>query len=186
MDVFFEFVGTRQRLVVFGAGHVGEALVRVLDGASLEIVVADDRADWNSEARFPGRRRVLDLDEATRLALERPETTLACVMTYSHDIDFDIVCELAGAEPPPAFVGLIGSRTKAACFRTRFESRGLTGEQIGRIHCPIGVGDLGKTPLEVAISVAAQVLGVCRRLELDGAGGVAGERAGSETTWTVG
>lgn len=165
MDVFFEYVGARQRLVVFGAGHVSEALARVLSTSSLDIVIADDRPEWNSPERFPRCRRILDQDDAVSLALERPESTLVAVMTYSHDIDFDILVDLLAAPTQPAFVGLIGSKSKFACFRSRFESRGFTPSQIASIHCPIGVGDLGKAPDQVAISIAAQVLGVCNTMD---------------------
>jgi xanthine dehydrogenase accessory factor len=172
MDVFFEYVGPRQRLVVFGAGHVSEALVRVLRGQSLEVVIADDRPDWNNAERFGRCRRVMDFDEGVEMALAEPDRTLVAVMTYSHDIDFDIVCDLlakGAGGTGPRFLGLIGSRTKFACFRTRFAQRGLTEEQIDRIHCPIGIGDLGKAPEQVAISIAAQVLGVCREMEQEDA-----------------
>ena len=164
MDVFFEYVGPRQRLVIFGAGHVSQALTRVLHAQSLELIIADDRADWNTPERFPLCRHVMDFDEGVTAALAEPQRTLAAVMTYSHDIDFDILCTLL-AKNPPHFIGLIGSRSKFACFRTRFAQRGLTEQQVDRIHCPIGIGDLGKTPDQVAISIAAQVLGVCREME---------------------
>lgn len=166
MDVFFEYVGPRQRLVVFGAGHVSQALSRVLGEQSLELIIADDRPEWNNAERFPHCRHVMDFDEGVKIAAEDPGRTLAAVMTYSHDIDFDIVCDLLAEDPPPHFIGLIGSRTKFACFRTRFTQRGLTEAQVDQIHCPIGVGDLGKTPEQVAISIAAQVLGVCRAMDL--------------------
>ena len=168
MDVFLEYVGPRARLVVFGAGHVGAALARVMDGTGVELVIVDDRPDWNTEARFPACRRVTDFDAGVDLAREDPARTLVAVMTYSHDIDFDILCDLlADNTTPPRFVGLIGSRTKFACFRTRFTQRGIPDERVDAVHCPIGVGDLGKAPEEVAISVAAQVLGVCREMDAE-------------------
>jgi xanthine dehydrogenase accessory factor len=170
MDVFFEYVGARARLVVFGAGHVSAALARVLEGTGLEVVVVDDRADWNTEGRFAACRRVLDFDAGVALAREDPARTLVCVMTYSHDIDFDVLCGLLSAGPLPRFVGLIGSRSKFACFRTRFAQRSIPEARVDAIHCPIGVGDLGKAPEEVAISVAAQVLGECRAMDRERAG----------------
>jgi xanthine dehydrogenase accessory factor len=170
MDVFFEYVGARARLIVFGAGHVSAALARVLDGTGLELAIVDDRQDWNTEERFGAGRRVLDFDAGVALAREDPARTLVAVMTYSHDIDFDVLCGILRADALPRFVGLIGSRSKFACFRTRFAQRSISEARVDAIQCPIGVGDLGKAPEEVAISVAAQVLGVCREMDRERAG----------------
>jgi len=174
MEVFLEYCGQRQRLVVFGAGHVSEALADVLRGSPLELVIVDDRPEWNSPQRFGSARRVLNWEDGVRLARQRPADTLACVMTCSHDTDLDLLRDLlAHAEPPglapsgsgtPAFVGLIGSRSKRACLFGRLIAMGVAEDRVKGIHCPIGVGDTGKEPRMVAVSIAAQVLIEARRL----------------------
>ena len=156
MEVFFEPHGTRRRVVVFGAGHVSVELGKLLDPAPVQFVVADDRPDWNTVERFPCARRALSFDEGVALACERPDSTLACVMTCSHDTDFEILRRLLAR--PPAFIGLIGSRSKRACLFGRLVASGITEELVQRIHCPIGVGDTGKEPPLVAVSIAAQLL----------------------------
>jgi xanthine dehydrogenase accessory factor len=163
MDVFFEYHGARLRLVLFGAGHVAHALAGLLVGSPLEVVVADDRAEWNSEARFPHARRVLSWDDGIALAQQNPGGTLACVMTCSHDTDFQLLLRLLAT--PPVFTGLIGSRSKRACFFSRLAASGLDDVLIRRIHCPIGVGDTGKAPRALAISIAAQLLMEAKALE---------------------
>lgn len=161
MEVFFESHGAVQRIVVFGAGHVSVELARLLDAAPVQLIVVDDRPEWNTPDRFPRARRVLSFDEGAALACERPESTLACVMTCSHDTDFEILRELLTR--PPSFVGLIGSRSKRVCLFGRLVASGLPEDLVQKVQCPIGVGDTGKEPPLVAISIAAQLLMEVRR-----------------------
>ncbi|MFN0010082.1 MAG: XdhC family protein [Phycisphaerales bacterium] len=156
MDVFLEYHGLSARLVVFGAGHVAKALCDLLAFAALEVIVADDRPEWNSAARFPGARRIMDWGEAVAVAQERGAETMACVMTCSHDTDLDLLRSLL--VKPPVFVGLIGSRSKRACLFGRLVAAGIDEGVVARVHCPIGVGDTGKEPRAVAVSMAAQLL----------------------------
>ena len=179
MDVFLEYCGSRQRLVIFGAGHVAHELTDILRGSPLEVIVADDRTEWNSPERFSCRaRRVLNWDEGIMLARERSHETLACVMTCSHETDFELLKGLLaneeeqdrgrtplGSDSVPAFVGLIGSRSKRICLFGRLIGAGINEELVKRIQCPIGVGDTGKEPRMVAISMAAGILLEAKRVE---------------------
>lgn len=157
MEVFFESFGARQRLVIFGAGHVSQAMCEILKTATLDITVVDDRPDWNSPERFPRARRLTSWDEGLALCQRNPSTTLACVMTCSHDTDFELLRQILG-KPVPSFVGLIGSKSKRVCLFGRLVASGIDDATVQKVHCPIGVGDTGKEPGLVAISIAAQVL----------------------------
>ncbi len=180
MDVFLEYCGSRQRLVIFGAGHVAHELTDILRGSPLDVVVADDRPDWNSSERFSGRaRRVLYWKEGIRLARERSTETLACVMTCSHETDFNLLTALLatksdheltslGSDSIPAFVGLIGSRSKRICLFGRLIGAGIGEDVVKRVQCPIGIGDTGKEPRMVAISMAAGILLEAKRIEARG------------------
>ncbi len=156
VDVFVEFIGPRQRVVIFGAGHVSHALAGMLRPAAMEVVIVDDRADWNSQERFGDARRVLDFAEGVSLCGDKPEATMACVMTCSHDRDFELMRGLLAL--PPAYVGLIGSRSKRACFFSRLSGAGVSAEMIERVRCPMGVGNTGKEPELVAVSIASELL----------------------------
>lgn len=193
MDVFLEYCGSRQRLIIFGAGHVAHELTDILRGSPLDVIVADDRPEWNSPERFAGRaRRVLDWNEGIRLARECGHETLACVMSCSHETDFGLLKGLLaknedrgdtplGSDSVPAFVGLIGSRSKRICLFGRLIGAGINEDVVKRVQCPIGVGDTGKEPRMVAISMAAGILLEAKRLEqrLSGISPAAGMR-GSE------
>jgi xanthine dehydrogenase accessory factor len=162
MDVFFEFHGARRRLVIFGAGHVSQALAELVSASALEVVIVDDRPQWNSTERFPLARRIGSWDAGVDAAISEPQTTLACVMSCSHDTDFELLRKLL--KNPPAFVGLIGSRSKRVCLFGRLVASGIDEKVVQRVHCPIGVGDTGKEPRLVAISMAAQLLIEAKKL----------------------
>jgi xanthine dehydrogenase accessory factor len=162
MEVFFDYCGPRQKFVIFGAGHVSQALAELLTTAPLQVIIVDDRPDWNSESRFPRIRRIHSWDEGISAAQKTPSDTLACVMTCSHDTDFELLRKLL--TKPPAFLGLIGSKSKRVCLFGRLVASGIDESLVQNIHCPIGVGDTGKEPGLVAISIAAQILMEAKKL----------------------
>jgi xanthine dehydrogenase accessory factor len=163
VTVFLEYVGPRQRVVIFGAGHVAKALAVTLAGAPFGLVVVDDRREWNTEENFPGATRLFDWDAGVAAALEHPEATMACVMTCSHETDLQLVQQLISAECL-GYLGLIGSRSKRASFFTRLAGAGVPDERIQTIECPIGLGDMGKAPMSIAVSIAGRLLLKAREL----------------------
>ncbi len=165
MEVFLEYHGAPARLVIFGAGHVAQSLHDCLSFSSLAITIVDDRPSWNSPDRFPGAERLHAWDQGIARAHQHPGRTLAVVMTCSHGTDYDLLQSLL--TNPPAFTGLIGSRSKRACLFTRLAASGIDAAAIKRIVCPIGVGDTGKEPKAVALSIAAQILMEAKSLAAD-------------------
>lgn len=175
-------------LWIFGAGHVGSALVRTLADLPLVITWVDSREE-EFTARFPhglpGHVTALLSESPAEEVRAAPAGAYFLVLTHSHDLDYDICRELL-KKGDFAWAGLIGSKTKAAKFVHRFERHGFTKEQIGRITCPIGVDGIdSKLPAAIAVAVAAQVLQVMAgRATLSGRGevpvltGIAEPRAG--------
>jgi len=143
-------------LWVWGAGHVGRALVDVLSPLpEFAITWVDTTAE-----RFPsdiplGVVPVPAADPAL-LVPHAPENAQHLILTYSHALDLALCHSLLGHGF--AFAGLIGSATKWARFRSRLASLGHSPEQISRITCPIGHPALGKHPQMIAVGVAAQLL----------------------------
>lgn len=157
MEVFLEYHGRPVNVVLFGAGHVAQSLSEILAPSPVALTIVDDRPEWNSAERYPTAQRVADWKQGIAVATREQASTLALVMTCSHDTDFEILRELL-AKRPPAFVGLIGSKSKRVCLFGRLVASGIDEHLVQTIHCPIGVGDTGKEPHAVAISVAAQLL----------------------------
>ena len=144
---------TRQ-VWVWGAGHVGRALVAVLAPLpGLAITWVDFAAD-----RFPEVQgvRVLPVPEPGRAVALTPADAEHLIVTFSHALDLELCHRLLGHGF--ARCGLIGSATKWARFRSRLGALGHSAVEIGRIDCPIGNPALGKHPQAIAIGVAAAML----------------------------
>jgi xanthine dehydrogenase accessory factor len=139
---------------LFGAGHVGKALVRLLADLPCRVSWIDARPEA-LPANLPPNVvpvRVAAPDQAVGAL---PPGSVVIVMTHDHALDFEIVVA-ALRRPDLAAVGLIGSATKRARFVGRLARQGLDPS---RLICPIGVpGIEGKEPAVVAVSVAAQIL----------------------------
>jgi xanthine dehydrogenase accessory factor len=138
-------------VVLFGAGHVGKELARILERLPCELTWVDPRPD-----QFPSQTgaRVVIEDEPVFAVDEAPPGAFYLVMTHSHALDLEIVARVL-QRTDFGFVGLIGSHTKAARFRSRLKARGIDPS---RLVSPIGLFKSGKHPAEVAVSAVAQVL----------------------------
>lgn len=145
----------RREIWVWGAGHVGRAIVAVL------APLPDLRITWvdTDAARFPvlpegvvQRVAAMPAD----LAAEAPVTAEHLVLTYSHALDLEICHRLLGHGF--GTLGLIGSATKRARFRSRLRALGHGEASVARIRCPIGEPALGKHPQAIALGVGAELL----------------------------
>lgn len=144
-------------VVLFGSGHVGKALVRVLGELPCRITWIDGRAEQFPRDVPPNV--TVECTEMPQYAIERaPSGAAFLVMTHSHALDFTL-CEKILRRNDFSYFGLIGSATKRAKFVKRLRARGLFDDVIARMVCPIGIPGLsGKHPGEVAVAVAAQLL----------------------------
>ncbi|KVN05666.1 MULTISPECIES: xanthine dehydrogenase accessory protein XdhC [unclassified Burkholderia] len=148
-------------VVLFGAGHVGAALVRVLGTLPCHVRWVDER-----DAQFPPpdaiagiRNLSLNANDAPDEAVdEAPPGAYFVVMTHNHARDLELAHRIL-ARGDYAYFGMIGSRTKRMQFEHRLAARGIDPLQIARMQCPVGVpGIVDKAPEAIAIAVAAQIL----------------------------
>lgn len=156
-QVLVERPARRQTPVwLFGAGHVGRAVVQALAPLPFHITWVDSRAD-TLPAAADGVTPVhadVPADQVDRV----PAGAMVLVMTHSHALDL-AVCTRALQRDDLSWVGLIGSASKRASFLRRFREQGLTEAEIDRLVCPIGLPAIkGKEPAVIAASVAAQLL----------------------------
>ena len=156
--LLFEPMGQPQaHIAVFGAGHVGRALAPLLAGLPLRLEWVDSRAAEFPRAVPEGVRTRL-LEEPEDAVHEAPPGSYFLIMTHNHPLDYAIA-EAVLKRGDAGFLGMIGSRTKARRFQMRLEQQGYPQDVIAQMHCPIGLSEVpGKRPLEVAVSVAAQVI----------------------------
>jgi xanthine dehydrogenase accessory factor len=140
-------------VVLFGAGHVGRELARILGRLPCTLTWVDSRPEAFPPAVEPNTRVLIE-DEPAWAVDDAPANACFLVMTHSHALDYEIV-ERVLKRNDYRFLGLIGSETKAAKFKVRLARKGLAAE---RLACPIGIVKAGKHPAEVAVSVAAQLI----------------------------
>jgi xanthine dehydrogenase accessory factor len=142
---------------IFGAGHVGQAIVSVLAGLPCQVKWVDQR-----DAQFPSAvadnvEVIQSLSPADEVRHIAPGAQVL-VLTHSHAVDLDICLALVTRDDL-AYCGLIGSATKAAVFRKRFAQRGVLPDAIARIICPIGAAHLrSKHPGVIAVNVAMDLI----------------------------
>jgi xanthine dehydrogenase accessory factor len=158
----------RFHLQLYGAGHVGRAIVRAL--APLHIVVdwIDERDEefppslFDHAAAWPTHIHRVCVDAVESEVRHAPPGAFYLVLTHQHDLDLRIT-EAILRRGDFAYLGLIGSKTKKQRFIHRFEQRGIQPDAIARITCPIGMrGITGKEPEVIAAAVVAQLLQVPR------------------------
>lgn len=143
-------------LWIWGAGHVGRALVHTLSPLPQVSVTWIDTDDGRFPQETPENVQKVVATEMPRMMPHAPLGAHHLIATYSHDIDLAL-CHAALSHSFGS-VGLIGSATKWARFRKRLTHLGHSNAQISRIMCPMGDPTLGKHPQAIAIGVAARLL----------------------------
>lgn len=160
VKVLFERCIPRPRLLIFGGGHVGQALSRMAAASDLfQVTVVDDRSEFASQEKHPAADEVILTD---RQFLESvPETdsrTFITVITRCHATDMLLVQRYL--ERPRAYLGLIGSGPKVRQFKKELIEAGVTEKSLEGLYAPIGIPIGGKDPSEVAISILAEIIQV--------------------------
>jgi xanthine dehydrogenase accessory factor len=154
-------------LQLYGAGHVGRAIVRALAPLHVAVDWIDEREDefgaLESLAHSNAALRTLCVEPVEAEVREASPGAFYLVLTHQHDLDLRIT-EAILRRADFGFLGLIGSQTKKQRFIHRFEQRGIAAEAIARMTCPIGAAGIdGKEPEVIAASVVAQLLQVASR-----------------------
>ncbi len=153
-----------RNLWIWGAGHVGRALVDVLSPLPDIAITWVDTGPERFPASVPAGVTTVPATKPAKLVRHAPPNAEHLVLTYSHNLDLELCNQLLSHDF--RFAGLIGSATKWARFRSRLAALGHAPEQISRITCPIGDPALGKHPQMIAVGVAAQLLRPAQQTEL--------------------
>lgn len=156
--LLFEPMGQPQaQIAVFGAGHVGRALVPLLASLPCKVRWIDSR-----EAEFPeqipaGAEKIVN-DEVVDEVDSMPAGSYYIVMTHNHQLDLELSAAILKRDDF-AYYGLIGSKTKRVKFEHRLRDRGFSPEVVQRMRCPMGLGEVkGKLPVEIAVSIAGEII----------------------------
>jgi xanthine dehydrogenase accessory factor len=148
-------------VALFGGGHVGHALMRLLCGLPFALRWVDSR-EGIFPAQMPTHVRAEHSEPVQSAVRFLAPQSRVLIMGFSHAQDYDVLMaclqrQRAQADLP--YIGLIGSATKWATFKHRLEARGFTQQELAHVTCPIGVAGISsKLPEVIAVAVAAQLL----------------------------
>lgn len=163
VSLLLEPLATPATIAIFGIGHVGYELVRILARHPVVLHVADTREGYLTDARLsdvvgPARVHTHHGPAPEGVLAELPPGAHVVIMTHDHAEDL-VLCEAALRREDLGTIGLIGSNAKWARFRKRLGQMGHPESIIDRITCPVGLpGIAGKTPAVIALSVAADLV----------------------------
>jgi xanthine dehydrogenase accessory factor len=158
----------RIRLVVVGAGHVGQAVAELAAQVDFDVWIVDDRHQYANRERFPAAKRLVvgPFDEVLP-ALEVTPQTYALIVTRGHGHDQEALYHLARTSA--AYVGLIGSRRKIRLIFENLRESGIPETALERVTAPVGLDIGSQSVMEIAVSIVAELIA---RRNL-GAGGLA-------------
>jgi xanthine dehydrogenase accessory factor len=147
----------RVRLVIVGAGHVGQAVAALASQADFDVWVVDDRAQYANRERFPAAERVVVGPIEEVLAdLEVTAQTYALIVTRGHGHDQEALFHLANMKAP--YVGLIGSRRKIRLILDALREAGVPDPALARVAAPVGLDIGSESVVEIAVSIVAELI----------------------------
>jgi xanthine dehydrogenase accessory factor len=158
--LFEYFPATRWPIVIFGAGHVSQALTRTLANLDCQITCIDPRGEWTDKLEKFSNLKIVTHEDPKSLVKDLPSDAYYISMTKGHAFDTPILTEIFKYHPNAPYVGVIGSKVKGDKIKAELAEAGIESAQIEKLRVPIGL-PLGENyPFEISISIAAELLQV--------------------------
>lgn len=156
--LFEPLLQAQPEILVFGAGHVGQALVNLLATLPCHVNWIDSRE--NQFAAVPAGVSIQQPEDPLDCVAQAAADSYYIVMTHHHPLDLAL-CEAILRRNDFRYVGVIGSQSKSQRFRYRLEGKGISEERLARLRCPIGLPYVkGKLPAEIAVAIAGEIIAV--------------------------
>jgi xanthine dehydrogenase accessory factor len=158
VKLFFEVFSPQPwPIVIFGAGHVAQALVRTLLNLDCHLTVYDQREDWLAKLPLSSKLIARHVPHLPDVAPTIPASAFVVLMTQGHSVDAPILVELLKRDPFP-YLGVIGSLAKRAALKKNVLAGGIDETRFATVHCPMGLNLGTNHPYEIALSIAAQLV----------------------------
>jgi xanthine/CO dehydrogenase XdhC/CoxF family maturation factor len=153
-----EVIKPKLELVVFGAGHVGQAVGLIAAIMGYDVTIVDDREEFASRKRFPDPRiRLLACDYA--VATEKLTITAgAAVVIVTRGHQYDELCLKNVIRTGAAYIGMIGSRKRVLSVFKKLADEGVSERDLETVHAPIGLRIGARSPQEIAVSILAEII----------------------------
>lgn len=156
--LYIEPVLPASRLIIAGAGHVGQALCKTAATAGFSVIIVDDRPEFADPRLLPEAAQVMTNDFETlfdRLRISS-STSIVCA-TRGHAHDYTVIRKALAT--PASYIGLVGSRSKRCSLLKRLQQEeGIGEEALTRLYTPIGLDIGARSPAEIAVSITAQLI----------------------------
>ncbi len=159
VELYLELQRPVQELVVVGAGHIAQPMAHLGALLGYRVTVLDDRPDFATRERFPDADRLIRVDFSDPFAdVPIHERSHLLLVTRGHKYDYECLIRALRADPPPAYIGMIGSRRRVRATFVQLIDDGMEHDLIDRIHAPVGLDIGAETPEEIAVAVAAELI----------------------------
>jgi xanthine dehydrogenase accessory factor len=160
-ELILEPITGSPRLMIFGGGHISKYVSRAAAMAGFRVTVVDDRDKYANKIRFPEAARTIAIDFTESFNhLTINHSSYIVIVTRGHQYD-EVILEKA-LNTPAKYIGMIGSKRKVLTTYEHLLERGVTIEQLKRVHAPMGIEIGAVTAEEIAISIVAQLIRVRR------------------------
>jgi xanthine/CO dehydrogenase XdhC/CoxF family maturation factor len=156
--VAIEIVKPKLELIVFGAGHVGQAVGLIAAILGYDVTVVDDREEFASRERFPDPRiGLLACDYASAAdKLNISSGSAVVIVTRGHQ--YDELCLKSVIRSAAGYVGMIGSRKRVLSVFKKLADEGVSERELENVHAPIGLRIGARSPQEIAVSILAEII----------------------------
>jgi xanthine dehydrogenase accessory factor len=147
------------RVIIAGAGHVAQELATLCHFLGLRTVVIDDRREFAGRERFPAAGEIVispDSFQDCFLGMEIDGDCRIVIVTRGHEHDRNVLAQ--ALRTGAGYIGMIGSRRKRDAIYRSLRGEGFSPEDLARVHCPIGIAIGARTPAEIAVSIAAELI----------------------------
>ncbi len=161
MDVFLEPIVPPETLYLCGAGHISQSVAPMGKMLGFRVIVIDPRAEFNNVDRFPSADLLIVEEYAGAFSkLDIDEESYIMIFTPGHILDEQCLQFAVGTEAK--YIGMIGSKKKVKKVKECLLQKGISQQQLDRVHAPIGLEVGAETPEEIAISILAEIVKVRR------------------------
>lgn len=158
--VYRERLGPKNYLYIIGGGHCAFALSELMSKIDFRISIFDDRPDLNTLQKNEFADEIQIVEHYDLIAERIPSSSSAYVVVMTLGYKSDAVVMRSLIDRDFKYFGVLGSKAKMATLMKELKSEGLPGEKLGRIHTPIGLPINSRTPEEIAVSIAAEIISV--------------------------
>ena len=158
-DNFFllEYIYPKLKLVIVGAGHVGQALAQIAEIIGFEIFVIDDREDYANEIRFPMAKSIFNQElEASINSINLNYLSYVVLVSRGHKLDEEALRIVI--DKNAQYIGMIGSKRRTSIVLNSLLDDGISAKKLQAVHTPVGLNLGGQSPGEIALAILAEII----------------------------